>query len=359
MQYKDLLIIAESGEPLRAIRLEKTDKGIMPKEVWKAKPHTSSNYHTCTPVIAGDWLLGFSGHKLGHFFCLDAKTGQTLWQSAGRLGGSASGHASIVNAGSVWLGLTNHGYLSVMKPSGSTYEPIAEYRVAERGTDGYPVLIGDRILIKDHAALRCWRIALDPATPSAAPADGRKFTFLDLQTKANEKLIDDVSVPGNNLAALPRGEQTLAGVRWHIGAGLIRLSGKLTTDLPAKVEGIKVGATCARLHFLHGTHWQASDDTTVGYYLVTYDDKSQEKVPIVYGKDVRDWWFKEGTAPPSRAKVAWEGDNEAAKNNGSRVRLYLSTWNNPHATRKIVSIDLTSTNSADAAPFCVAIAAEQ
>jgi hypothetical protein len=259
----------------------------------------------------------------------------------------------------VWLALTNNGYLSVMKASGTAYEPIAEYRVPERGTDGYPVLSGDRILIKDQATLRCFRIAPDPTTPSAAPADGRKLTFLDLQTKADQKLIDDVSVTGNNLATLPRGEQTLAGVRWNIGGRLIQLSGKRTSDRPEKVEGIKVGTICAKLHFLQGTHFQAPDDTTVGYYIVTYEDKSQEKVPIVYGKDVSDWWFKVGTAPPSRAKVAWEGDNEAAKNNRSRIRLYLSTWNNPHATRKIVRIDLTSTNSADAAPFCVAITVEK
>src|SRR5262249_7261811 len=157
--------------------------------------------------------------------------------------------------------------------NGSAYEPVAEYRLPERGTDGYPVFVRDRILIKDHATLRCLRIAPDPATP-AAPLDGRKLTFLDLQAKANQKLNGDVSVTGNNLATLPRGEQSFAGVRWQIGAGLILLSGKLTSDRPEKVEGIKVGTTCARLHFLHATHWQAPEDTTVGYYVVTYEDKS-------------------------------------------------------------------------------------
>jgi outer membrane protein assembly factor BamB len=357
--YRDLLIIADSGGPLRAIRLETGAQGITPREVWKAKAHTSNGYHTCSPVLAGDWLLGFSGQKVGHLYCLDAQTGETLWQSEGRLGGSASGHASLVSAGSVWLALTTTGYLSVMKASGTAYEKIAAYRMPERGTDAYPVLIGDRILIKDHVTLRCLRIAPDPATPSAAPADGRKFIFLDLKARANQQLIDDVSGPGNNLAALPRGEQTIAGVRWQIGAGLIQLSGKLARDRPEKVEGIPVGSRCTRLHFLHATQWQAPDDTTVGHYTVTYDDNSEEKIPIAYGKDVRDWWFRPGAAPPSRARVAWEGDNDLARNGGSRIRLYLSTWNNPHPNRQVVRIDLTSTNSADAAPFCVAITVEK
>jgi outer membrane protein assembly factor BamB len=159
VQYKDLLVIADSGDPLRAIRLEKTEKGIVATEAWKAKAHTSNGYHMCSPVSAGDWLVGFSGQKTGHLYCLDAKTGQTLWQSEGRLGGIASNNASIVNAGKVWLALTNRGHLTVVKATGSAYEPIAEYRLAESGTDAYPVLFEDRLLIKDDTTLRCFRIA--------------------------------------------------------------------------------------------------------------------------------------------------------------------------------------------------------
>jgi outer membrane protein assembly factor BamB len=154
VRYKDLVILADSGEPLRAVRLEKGGQGVRATEVWKADVHTASGYHMCSPVLVGDWLLGFSGHNSGHLFCLDARTGRTLWQSEGRLGGNAS----IVNAGSVWLVLTNGGRLLVLKPSGTACEPIAEYRVAERGTDAYPVFLGDRILIKDDTTLRSFRI---------------------------------------------------------------------------------------------------------------------------------------------------------------------------------------------------------
>ena len=161
VRYKDLLIIADSGEPLRAIRLAKTEQGITATEVWKANTHTRNGYHTCSPLLAGDWLIGFSGQKAGHLFCLDAQTGQTLWQSEGRLGGNTAGHASLVNLGSVWLALTNGGHLIVVKASGTAYEPIAEYRVAERWTDAYPVFLGDRLLIKDDTTLRSFRIEPD------------------------------------------------------------------------------------------------------------------------------------------------------------------------------------------------------
>jgi outer membrane protein assembly factor BamB len=167
--YKDLIIFADSMEPLRAVRLEKDDKSITPKEVWKAERHAM---HMSSPVLAGDWLLGFSGEKSGHLFCLDAKTGKTLWQSDGRLGGSATGYASLVNAGSAWLVLTNTGRLLIVKPSGTAYELIAEYHVSDTHTDAHPIFLGDRILIKDETTLCSFRIDREeekrPINPNSA-----------------------------------------------------------------------------------------------------------------------------------------------------------------------------------------------
>jgi hypothetical protein len=195
-------------------------------------------------------------------------------------------------------------------------------------------------------------------------ASARKQTPLDLQPYANQKLKEGAShasgQQGNNLAALPTGEQTLAGVQWKIGPGLIQLSGRSATDKPAKIEGIKVGMNLSKLHILHATQWTAGDDALVGTYTVHYEDKSQEKIPIVYGKDTSDWWYRDESKIPSRAEVAWKGENEvAAKANGSRIRLYLATWKNPQPARKVASIDFASTNGGDAAPFCVALTAEE
>jgi outer membrane protein assembly factor BamB len=98
-----------------------------------------------------------STRKQGCFFCLDALSGNTLWESNGRMGG----YASIVNAGRVLLFLRDRGQLIVVKPSRTAYEPIAEYRVSDRGTVAHPVFLGDRILIKDDLTLRSFRIEQD------------------------------------------------------------------------------------------------------------------------------------------------------------------------------------------------------
>ncbi len=122
------------------------------------------------------------------------------------------------------------------------------------------------------------------------------------------------------------------------------------------------------LHILHATGWGSGpedsplfvkDDTLIGEYRVNYEDKSSETISIVYGKDVRDWFYAEGEKDVSRGKVAWKGDNERAKQFGKRIRLYMTTWVNPKPDKKVVGIDyLSRKDDTRAAPFCLAITLE-
>jgi RNA polymerase sigma factor (sigma-70 family) len=150
-QYKDLIVLADNMESPRALRLESGNQGIQARDVWKAK---NLPLYYSSPVVAGDLVFGMTTGRGGCFFCLDAQTGKTLWESDGRQGG----HASILSASNVVLFLTDRGRLIVVKASGTAYEPIAEYRVSESATEAHPVLLGDRILIKDDQALRSFRI---------------------------------------------------------------------------------------------------------------------------------------------------------------------------------------------------------
>jgi len=170
-----------------------------------------------------------------------------------------------------------------------------------------------------------------------------------------------------NLAELPRGEQTLQGVKFKVGDGLIHLAGRFAPKRPEKVEGIAVGGRAEALYFLHATGWgqgepgadtYVADGTVIGRYRVNYEDRSHADIPIVYGEDVRDWWFNDDAKGVSRGKVAWQGKNALSAQSDSRVRLYLGTWKNPHPEKSIASIDYSSTMTA-ACPFLVAITVER
>jgi outer membrane protein assembly factor BamB len=170
VQYKDMLIYADYKARPQAIRLdtnseksgEKRDEALEAKRVWKGDGPT---LYMSSPVLDGDRLLGFSTEKLGHLFCCDAKTGKTLWQSGGRLGGYNTDYASLVNLGPAWMALTSRGQLFIVRSSGTGYEPIAHYQVSDRATYAHPVFLGDRILIKDELTIRSLRIAQDGDEP--------------------------------------------------------------------------------------------------------------------------------------------------------------------------------------------------
>jgi len=196
---------------------------------------------------------------------------------------------------------------------------------------------------------------LGPPFPCAG-----ELTFIDLQEKANRRLVESWGGrPDNNLSELPRGEQTLAGVKFKIGDGMIQLASRQRPKAPEKV-GIDVDRMLAKLYILHGSEWAARDvaeGTLIGNYEVRYDDGSVEKIPIAKGHDVRDWWEHRPASPVSRGKVVWVGRNGTSRRDNRTLRLYLCVWENPHPGKKIVGIDYVSTKT-NASPFCVAITAE-
>ena len=205
----------------------------------------------------------------------------------------------------------------------------------------------------------------------AAPAPkelGR--TFLDLQSLGTHKLADDSpsGMTGNNLAEVSTGEREFAGVKFKVGEKYLQLhSPNFKTERPEKVEGIKVGRPFARLHILHATGYGSAapgspkhvpDDAVIAEYRIHYDGGETATVEVAYGKDVRDYWFTARSPGVTRGKVAWEGDSEAAKKLDCRVRLYVTTWENPKPGKRVNAIDFVRGKDTAAAPLCVALTVE-
>ncbi len=152
ISYKDMLIFTREQQGLSAIRLVKQGAEIVPQEVWTNKEH---RLYMSTPVLQGNTLLGFSIAKKGQFFAVDADTGKTLWQGAGRMGENA---ALLNLGGSAFLALTNEAALIVLPVNAREYSPSMQYTVANSATWAHPVVVGNRILIKDETTLRSLRV---------------------------------------------------------------------------------------------------------------------------------------------------------------------------------------------------------
>jgi len=141
---------------------------------------------------------------------------------------------------------------------------------------------------------------------------------------------------------------------------------------PERVQGIGLQRKVNRLQVLHGTVHPAPEGATVGCYVWHYADGSQHETPIVYGQDVREWWWQRGSplvtsnfayrrgdpqTQVTRARVAWTGGNAVTRIHGEELRLYLSTFENPKPDLVVTHLDYVS-KLTPSAPFTVAVTVE-
>jgi hypothetical protein len=210
-------------------------------------------------------------------------------------------------------------------------------------------------------------VSLLPAlAQDASTAAAPDTVTISLSTVANQKLTDDQhGFQGNNLAKLELGTRDFAGVSFLIEAGYVALSGDGGDDGKKKgVEGIKVETTASQLHFLHGTGYgeggaDVNKDAKIAEYIVHYADQTVAKIPVIYGQDVRDWWAWGKPPEVTKGKIAWTGTNAMSEQEDQKIRLYLTSWQNPKPGLKITKIDFKIAEGTPAEPFCIAITAEK
>src|SRR5262249_20347909 len=124
----------------------------------------------------------------------------------------------------------------------------------------------------------------------AAPVPNFVSPYINLQPKANQKVAEEVGGKGgkNNLASLPSGLQTFAGVKFNVGEKFIQLSSPmLKAEMPDKVEGIAVGQAAGKLQFLHANRYGVGvpnipEGTKIAEYRVKYDDGKVETIDVKF-----------------------------------------------------------------------------
>lgn len=123
-----------------ALKIEKKGDGFAARELWK-KSQTTHRYNT--PVLREGLLYGMT--PIREFFCIDARTGETLWTDKNKRGECGT----VLNVGPVLVGLTSDSELLVFQPSEKGYKEIAKYPVSDAPTWAYPILAGNRIYVRD------------------------------------------------------------------------------------------------------------------------------------------------------------------------------------------------------------------
>jgi hypothetical protein len=194
------------------------------------------------------------------------------------------------------------------------------------------------------------------------PGHRRRLTFVALEPWGTDYLADGPEGGGNDLNRLPRGVHKLGETYFRIGERMVHLKGRMRTDLPQAVKGIEVRARGRLLHFLHSTQGGADmEDKIAGVYVIRYADGSAEQAPVVYSRDLSNWWHRDPGRRVTRAKVAWTGVNDTVEQHprpGLMVRLYDMAWTNPHPEKMIATVDCLSPGQ-ECDPFLVALTVER
>lgn len=197
------------------------------------------------------------------------------------------------------------------------------------------------------------------------PALAAEIRLLDLKPFYNFSLTNSPIATGgtngpNNLSTFPAGKGTYGDVPFEV-SGIVQLTSNQAVlakrKFPEKIEGIKVGAACARVHLLHGAGWNDVEKNTIGVIVLRYTDGSASSIPIVYGRHVYDWWVNDEAVEDPNTKIAWTGVNKVSKMFGTDLRIYRTTFANPKPTAVVDSIDFASTKK-ESAPFLLGLSVE-
>ncbi len=268
--------------------------------------------------------------------------------------------------------------------SGETPPPLGTHPDHTRAARRHPVLVGLSVVLlalvvgvgvsKVVLGLRSARPAPTaggeglPQEPVDAMAAEAAITNLPISLAAWTNAPHDRGwvppmtperIEGNGLLGLDPGRHVLREIEFDVN-GLVQLSStrmrdERRADFPQRVDGIKVGAQCHRLHFLHACSWNVLDGTEIGRYVIHFADGEKLQVPIVFGVDLRDWqvWVGNVAGGPADTLMSWRGTNDMAP-----IRLYCMAWDNPKDGVAVDRIDFVSAMT-DCAPFLVALTAQQ
>jgi outer membrane protein assembly factor BamB len=120
------------------------------EEIWN---NSDLNVSFCTPVLK-DGFLYANDAKFGYIYCLNAETGETAWSDTTKL----NRFASMVDLGSTMMTLAGNAALIFFEPNGKGYKQLARYKVSDTEVYAHPLVVGDKIYVKDKEKLTCWAV---------------------------------------------------------------------------------------------------------------------------------------------------------------------------------------------------------
>jgi outer membrane protein assembly factor BamB len=145
LKFGPRLVLA--GDPgTMLVQVNQSANTWTPEKVWQINELTM---RFSSPVQKGNLVFGFTNRNGGIFFCVDAESGKTLWTSEPKQGDNA---VIYISGESLFL-LKDNADLIVAPATGSGFQPMRTYHVADSATYANPLMLATGMVIKDNTAL--------------------------------------------------------------------------------------------------------------------------------------------------------------------------------------------------------------
>lgn len=147
--FDGTIIYGGLQKPATAVRVTQAAGKWSTAQVWQ---NPDIPMYMSSPVESGGLLFGLTQKNRGQYFCVDARTGKTLWTSPPRQGENAA----LVAAGDAIIATTTEGELVVLRRNRAAFEVVRKYTVAESPVWAHPAPAGNGLAIKDATTLSYW-----------------------------------------------------------------------------------------------------------------------------------------------------------------------------------------------------------
>jgi outer membrane protein assembly factor BamB len=145
------IIVSGVRQGTRALTVTRVGTKWSVQESWHAPDVTM---YMSSPVLVNGVLYGHSSRRKGQFVALDPATGKVRWATEGRNAPSAS----VVGAGNYLVFLTSDSELIVARANADRYEETRRYTVGGSATYAHPIVLRDRLIVRDATHVTQWSL---------------------------------------------------------------------------------------------------------------------------------------------------------------------------------------------------------
>jgi outer membrane protein assembly factor BamB len=111
------------------------------RELWSSRRLRMTFFN---PAVAGDYVLGTSGHNPAIMTCLDLNSGKRVWADR------TFGGAMLLHGDGKLIILDENGYLALAKVTAEGLTVLAKCKVTERESYVAPTLVGTTLFVRDR-----------------------------------------------------------------------------------------------------------------------------------------------------------------------------------------------------------------